>query len=101
MGLLKRIIPTSILVFFDARLQWTGAWWQVTPSVFVKATRGKPNSIHGEETAPRITSLTSFFKCPDCGFLPLEDRKTHLECYGCGKKWEVKDGIYDFREPMK
>jgi len=100
-GWLKRIVPTSILVFFDSILQWTGMWWQLTPSVFIKALRGKPHSIHGEETAPRFASLGAFFKCPDCGFLPLEDRKTYLECYGCGKKWEVRDGIYDFREPMK
>ena len=36
-GLLKRIIPTDVLVFFDSLFQWTGAWWQLTPSVFVKA----------------------------------------------------------------
>ena len=99
-GWLKRIIPTSVLVLFDSLLQWTGAWWQFTPSVFLKAMRGKLN-MHGEETAPQITNLDPFFKCPDCGFLPLENRKTYLECYGCSKKWEVKDGIYDFREPMK
>ena len=98
---LKRIVPTGILVFFDSLLQWTGMWGQLTPSVFIKAMRGKPHSIHGEETFPRVTSIGAFFKCPDCGFLPLEDRKTYLECYSCGKKWEVKDGIYDFREPMK
>jgi len=100
MGLLKRLLPTGILVFFDSLLQWTGAWWQLTPSVFVKSKRGKV-SIHGEETAPRITSIGAFFKCPDCGFMPLIDRKTYLECLSCKKKWEVKDGIYDFREPMQ
>lgn len=100
-GWMKKIIPTGILVLLDSLLQWTGMWWQLTPSVFVKALRGKPHSIHGEETFPRVTSLGAFFKCPNCGFLPLEDRKTHLECYGCRKKWEVKDGIYDFREPMQ
>jgi ubiquinone/menaquinone biosynthesis C-methylase UbiE len=100
-GWLKRIVPTGMLVFLDAILQWTGMLWQLTPSVFVKAMRGKPHSIHGEETVPRITSIGSFFKCPDCGYLPLENRKTYLECYGCRKRWEVKDGIYDFREPMK
>ena len=100
-GWLKRIVPTGILVFLDSILQWTGRLWLLTPSVFVKSMRGKPHTIHGEETFPRVTSLGAFFKCPDCGFIPLEDRKTHLECYGCRKKWEVKDGIYDFREPMK
>jgi ubiquinone/menaquinone biosynthesis C-methylase UbiE len=96
-GWLKRIIPTAILVFFDSLFQWTGQWWQVTPSVFVKAMRDKPNG--SEETLPRFSNVTAFFKCPDCGFAQLEDQKTHLECYSCGKKWEVKDGIYDFREP--
>jgi ubiquinone/menaquinone biosynthesis C-methylase UbiE len=98
---LKRIVPTGILVFLDSIFQWTGALWQLTPSVFVKARRGKPNTIHGEETAPRITSLAAFFKCPECGFLPLDDRKHFLECLNCRRRWEVKDGIYDFREPMK
>ena len=101
MGWMKRIVPTGILVFFDSLLQWTGGLWQLTPSVFVKATRGKPRNIHGQETFPRVTSLGAFFKCPDCGFLPLEEKEAFVECYGCRKKWEVKDGIYDFREPMK
>ncbi len=100
-GWLKRIVPTGILVILDSIFQWTGAWWQLTPSVFVKARRGKPHSIHGEETHPRITSLLAFFKCPDCSFLPLEERSGYLECLSCGKNWEFRDGIYDFREPMK
>ena len=29
---LKRIIPTSILVSLDSLFQWTGAFWQFTPS---------------------------------------------------------------------
>src|SRR5574341_129795 len=40
-GLLKRIIPTSMLVFFDSIFQWTGAWFQFTPSVFVRAVVGR------------------------------------------------------------
>jgi ubiquinone/menaquinone biosynthesis C-methylase UbiE len=100
-GWMKRIVPTGILVMLDSLLQWTGALWQLTPSVFVKATRGKPRNIHGQETFPRVTSLGAFFKCPDCGFLPLEEKEAFVECYGCRKKWEVKNGIYDFREPMK
>ena len=100
-GWMKRIVPTGVLVLLDSLLQWTGALWQLTPSVFVKAIRGKPRNIHGQETFPRVTSLGAFFKCPDCGFLPLEEKEAFVECYGCRKKWEIRDGIYDFREPMK
>lgn len=99
-GLLKRIVPTSVLVFFDSLFQWTGQWWQLSPSVFVRSMRGKPQDSRSAETFPRFVSLSAFFKCPNCGFAQLGDQKTYLKCYSCGKKWEVKDGIYDFREPI-
>ncbi len=96
MGLLKRIVPTGILVFFDSLFQWTGAWWQFTPSVFVRA-----KAEGGEMKDESPASPLLFFKCPDCGHSPLIDKKDYLECSSCGKKWGVKDGIYDFREPAK
>lgn len=94
-GLLKRIIPTGILVFFDSLLQQTGAWWQFTPSLFVKATAGK-NTI----SRPANNHISSYFRCPDCGHSPLEDQDAYLGCPNCGKKWGVQDGIYDFRAPL-
>ncbi len=95
-GVLKRFIPTGILVFFDSIFQWTGAWWQLTPSVFVKAvgTRQASGSMKRE------LSVLEFFKCPGCGHSPLADKSEYLECPNCKKKWEFKDGIYDFREPV-
>ena len=95
-GFLKRIIPTGILVFFDSIFQWTGAWWQLTPSVFVKAV-GMNQAWGGEK---RVLSTLEYFKCPDCGHSPLEDKSDYLECSSCKKKWEFKDGVYDFREPV-
>ncbi len=95
---LKRLLPTGFLVFLDSLVQWTGAWWQWTPSVFVKARNSDSNGPHGEQTSPALGNLTLFFKCPDCGSYPLVDEKTYLECLNCKKHWEVKDGIYDFRE---
>jgi SAM-dependent methyltransferase len=96
-GLLKQIVPTSVLVFLDSILQWTGAWVQVTPSVFVKA------KIVGRDDIPphRQDNILSCFKCPDCGHHPLENKQSYLECSNCRKRWEVKGGIYDFREPVK
>jgi ubiquinone/menaquinone biosynthesis C-methylase UbiE len=106
-GFLKRIVPTSILVFLDSLWQWTGAWWQVSPSVFVKATHVRRNGtsysqsvpLHGQDGA-RIPRA-AYFKCPDCHHWPLNDKTDFLECPSCGRKWAVKDGIYDFREPVK
>ena len=100
-GLLKRIVPTSILVFFDSLFQWTGARWQFSPSVFVRARRGDHQGRPGAGTRPAHTSVLSFFQCPDCGHSPLIDKTEYLECSNCQKKWGVRDGIYDFREPIK
>jgi ubiquinone/menaquinone biosynthesis C-methylase UbiE len=92
MGLLKRLIPTGILVFLDSLLQWTGAWWQLTPSVFVRAV------AQGQPSAGKVAG---FFKCPQCGSVSLEENQDYLKCPGCGSKWNFRDGIYDFRELMK
>ncbi|RPJ24076.1 MAG: class I SAM-dependent methyltransferase [Chloroflexi bacterium] len=94
-GLLKRIMPTRILVFLDSLFQWTGAWWQFTPSVFVRA-----KAEGGRRKGEIPVSLFSFFKCPDCEHSPLTEKKGYLECSNCRKKWGVKDGIFDFREPI-
>jgi ubiquinone/menaquinone biosynthesis C-methylase UbiE len=97
-GLLKRIVPTGILVYLDSLAQWTGDWWQLSPSVFVKAVRrDAPGFLpHAQDNIWR----EAYFKCPDCGHSPLIDKTDFLACSSCGKKWGVKDGIYDFREPI-
>jgi SAM-dependent methyltransferase len=35
---MKRLLPLGLLVKLDALFQWTGAWWQLTPSVFLRST---------------------------------------------------------------
>ncbi|MBI2757809.1 MAG: class I SAM-dependent methyltransferase [Chloroflexi bacterium] len=90
-GFFKRIIPTSMLVFFDSLFQWTGALFQLTPSVFVKAV--------ARDTISRYDN-SSMFKCPECGHTPLIEKKDHLECPACKRKWAFKDRIYDFRQPI-
>jgi len=91
MGLLKRLVPTSILVFFDSLAQWTGGLWQLTPSVFLRTRRT------GQTLA---VETGQFFKCPDCSGASLQEHAEYLACNSCGKKWGIKDGIYDFREPI-
>jgi ubiquinone/menaquinone biosynthesis C-methylase UbiE/predicted RNA-binding Zn-ribbon protein involved in translation (DUF1610 family) len=95
-GFLKRIIPTAVLVFLDSIFQWTGALWQFTPSIFVKANLADSKA---QRNIPQDT--LKFFKCPDCGSTTLQKREDHLVCEGCKSKWAYQSGIYDFREPMK
>jgi ubiquinone/menaquinone biosynthesis C-methylase UbiE/predicted RNA-binding Zn-ribbon protein involved in translation (DUF1610 family) len=93
---LKRTLPASLLANIDGFFQPTGAWFQLTPSVFVKATAfgGTKREIPLE---PR-----SFFKCPSCGHTPLDEaRDGQPVCPTCGKTWGYKDNIYDFREAVE
>jgi ubiquinone/menaquinone biosynthesis C-methylase UbiE len=99
LGFLKKIIPAKILAVLDGVFQPTGAFWQFTPSVFVKARRG--NHSGQAETGLGYTNVINLFKCPDCGNEKLEDKKDHLNCPNCKAQWSVRDGIYDFREKIK
>ncbi|MDO9129054.1 MAG: methyltransferase domain-containing protein, partial [Anaerolineales bacterium] len=97
LGLLKRLVPTSILAGLDSLFQWTGALWQVTPSVFVRCKAVERDSI-----PPPVgqNDILFYFKCSECGHAPLEEKKGYLACPGCKRKWAVRDGIYDFRQPI-
>jgi SAM-dependent methyltransferase len=92
--LLKRSVPTGLLVAVDALLQPTGALVQLSPSVFVRAQVPGPAPAAGAPVGP-----SRFFKCPVCDALDINATGGHLLCSGCGRRWAVRDGIYDFKEP--
>jgi SAM-dependent methyltransferase len=92
-GLLKRAFPAGFLAWLDSLVQWTGALWQLSPSVFLRTRR-----MGGSAAAIRAESPLAWFKCPHCGHAPLEDKRKHLVCPACRRRWSVRDGIYDFKE---
>ena len=94
-GLLKKWVPTGLLVALDSLAQFTGSWWQFTPSVFMRA------GLDGTRSEPVPDDLSLWFKCPVCGASPLSAESNHLHCGSCGANWAIRDGIYDFKEPMK
>ncbi len=90
-GWAKQHVPLSALVSMDALLQPTGALWQYTPSVFIRAEAK-------EGTA--VAKPGSFFKCPECDSpLTLSGREAEA-CPGCGRKWGMKNGIYNFKQAL-
>ncbi len=94
LGFLKRIIPASLLAAVDGFFQPTGALFQLTPSVFVKAV------LPGNANADIPLDVIELFKCPDCGGGNLNETADHVTCPACGAKWAINDGIYDFREKV-
>lgn len=96
LGVLKRIVPAKLLAALDGLFQPTGALFQFTPSVFVKAR------VDGEAQPVEIPArVLDLFKCPECGGETLHEKKDHLLCPACNARWAALDGIYDFRERMK
>lgn len=96
MGVLKRLIPAKLLAALDGFFQPTGALWQFTPSVFVKAV------VNGTiPAAAPPADVLSLLKCPDCGSTELQEKNDHVHCPSCDARWAIHDGIYDFRERMK
>jgi len=92
-GVLKRVIPLKALVAMDALFQWTGDWWQFTPSVFVRA-RASGNTP--------VATAGEFFRCPACGHFPLPDAQEKIICPNCSHQWPISEGIYDFTgKPVK
>ncbi len=91
-SLLKRLIPAAWLAGLDSLFQWTGSLFQYTPSVFVRAR------LAGLTNGTPPENEIAFFKCPKCGHTPLEAAPGHLACLGCGTKWPIEGGIYNFKD---
>jgi SAM-dependent methyltransferase len=92
LGLLKRALPTGLLVALDRLLQPTGALWQLAPSVLARCTASDDRAA-----APP----GAFFRCPVCRSIALVDEGEMLSCTDCGARYAVRDGIYDFKTPLE
>jgi ubiquinone/menaquinone biosynthesis C-methylase UbiE len=88
-GLLKRVVPTGLLVTLDSLAQPTGNLWQLSPSVFVRT-----EAIGEDASAP----AGAFWRCPACGSYDLEEKPDRLACESCGKTWHKRNGVWDFKD---
>lgn len=88
----KRRLPLKLLVGMDALFQPTGAFWQYSPSIFLRA-----KAIGKTSRAAR----GAFFKCPECGTALPNKKQDEILCPGCGRHWRIENGIYNFKEALK
>ncbi len=88
-GLLKRLLPESLLVSLDSLAQLTGDAWQLSPSVFARC-----RAVGGSVAQPGGGFV---FRCPACGHAPLPDTPPLLTCPACAREYTAEGGIYDFR----
>jgi ubiquinone/menaquinone biosynthesis C-methylase UbiE len=96
--LLKRLVPVKLLTAMDGAMQWTGQWWQYTPSVFVRCRRAQ--SLPTRPTPPAEIDPTTLFRCPTCEQRNWQASDSVMHCQSCGARWGIDDGIYDFKSPL-
>lgn len=90
MGILKRTIPANALASVDSILQKTG--WLVTPSIFTK------NTAIGAQANKVKVEAQDIFACPITGGDLTREGNRLINADG--QQWEIRDGIYDFKQPL-
>ncbi|MCB0199310.1 MAG: methyltransferase domain-containing protein [Caldilineae bacterium] len=89
-AVLKQLVPARYLAAADGAVQGIGARWKLTPSVFVRCR------VPGSAPSALPASL---FQCPECRG-SLTDGGVSMDCTHCGRRWPVRAGIFDFKEPL-
>ncbi|PJF22664.1 MAG: hypothetical protein CUN56_04840 [Phototrophicales bacterium] len=87
LGLLKKTLPTSVLVALDSVLQKTGLLY--SPSIF---TLNQTDNSGTDQTA-----LDDIFACPKTG-APLVRVGNLMVNEQAGVRYEIRDGIYIFKD---
>jgi len=88
LAILKKLLPTGVLVALDRLCQPLGALAPLSPSVFLRS-----KLAGGQSTA----SSNSVFRCIACGSTQVITGPRAVVCQACQRSYPVRDGIYDFR----
>ncbi|HKJ26385.1 MAG TPA: class I SAM-dependent methyltransferase [Anaerolineales bacterium] len=95
-NVLKRLVPTRLLVWLDSLAQLTGNLWQLSPSVFVRS-----QAVGQEPPAANLLDAdeSEFFICPECRQPLAAPQEDGFTC-SCGLRWGKQNGIYNFKQPL-
>ena len=93
LGPLKRRLPASLLAGLDSVLQRSG--WAISPSIFLdlRRTGGSGGRVVSASADPR-----EILRCPQ-SHSPLRQDGDELVSDN-GIRWGIRDGVYDFRQPL-
>jgi SAM-dependent methyltransferase len=92
LGLFKTVLPLGAMLALERLIQPTGSLLPISPSIFVR------NGVSGSRG--QVVARESLFKCPACGSADLEQDGDVLVCRTNAERWAIRDGIYDFKEPL-
>ncbi len=91
LGVFKQVLPLSVMVGLDRLLQQAGRVAPMSPSIFTQ------NRVPGDPTM--VVAREAMFKCPNTG--AVLRRENDMMVSENGPRWAIRDGIYDFKEPVQ
>lgn len=93
LGLLKRALPTRLLVGMDGLMQRSG--WTISPSVFLDL---RLQGASGGLVSHALTDPLDILVCPQSG--SALRREGDVLVGDSGLRWGIDGGVYDFRQPL-
>ena len=87
-GVLKRVVPTSLLVSLDALLQSPLSRLEITPSILYRAENLKAGAARVNET---------LWRCVKCGAQEMVLKETTMHCAACGAEFFQTAGIWEMK----
>ncbi len=93
LSLLKKTLPTSLLVWLDSALQATGS--TLSPSIFLDLQLGEGA---GAARSADVDDLPSILRCPMTG--SGLRREGDVLVNENGLRWGIEQGVFDFRQPL-
>lgn len=90
LGALKKTLPANVLASMDNLMQKTG--WLISPSIFTV------NTATGQQADNVALGRNDIFASPNTGGELRRDGNILID--DVGSRWEIRDGIYDFKEPI-
>ncbi len=93
LGLLKRIAPARLLADMDAVMQRSG--WEISPSIFLDL---QFTGAASEGAVSDAADPLAILRCPlSASWLR---REGDILISDSGNRWAIRDGVYDFRQPL-
>lgn len=99
LAFLKQHIAAKTLALVDSLLFDVGGRFPLSPSVIVQAKACNGGPRPAIDATPE--GVGRLFRCPHCGVSAFElVAARQLFCTNCDKKYEQKQGIWDFKEAI-
>lgn len=92
-GALKRTLPAQLLAECDSVLQRSG--WAISPSIFLDLRR---SGLASEPAVSTFADPLEILRCPRSG--GRLRRSGDVLSSDEGTRWAIREGVYDFRQPL-